>query len=32
MEFYYSEKHIRGLFLEYVGVSPKSFSRIVRVN
>ncbi|WOO37082.1 helix-turn-helix transcriptional regulator [Anaerocolumna sp. AGMB13020] len=32
MECCYSEKHIRRLFLQYVGVSPKSFSRIVRVN
>lgn len=31
-EFCYSEKHIRRLFLQYVGVSPKNFSRIVRVN
>ncbi len=29
---FYSEKHIRRLFLNYVGTSPKSFSRIVRVN
>ncbi len=31
-EFYYSEKHIRRLFLQYVGTSPKMFSRIVRTN
>lgn len=31
-EFYYSEKHIRRLFLQYVGTTPKTFSRIVRVN
>lgn len=31
-EFYYSEKQIRRLFLRYVGTSPKTFSRIVRVN
>lgn len=31
-EFCYSEKHIRRLFLQYVGISPKGFSRIVRVN
>jgi AraC-like DNA-binding protein len=31
-EFHYSEKHIRRLFLRHVGVSPKKFSRIVRVN
>lgn len=31
-EFCYSEKHIRRLFLQYVGISPKVFSRIVRVN
>lgn len=31
-EFYYSEKHIRRLFLQYVGITPKIFSRIVRVN
>ncbi len=30
--FFYSEKHIRRLFLNYVGTSPKSFSRIIRVN
>lgn len=30
--FYYSEKHIRRLFLQYVGTTPKMFSRIVRVN
>ncbi len=32
VEFYYSEKHIRRLFLQYVGTTPKIFSRIVRVN
>ncbi|MCL2698562.1 MAG: helix-turn-helix domain-containing protein [Oscillospiraceae bacterium] len=31
-EFYYSEKHIRRLFLQYIGTSPKMFSRIVRIN
>lgn len=31
-EFCYSEKHIRRLFLNRVGSSPKMFSRIVRVN
>lgn len=31
-EFCYSEKHVRRLFLRYVGASPKTFSRIVRVN
>lgn len=31
-ESYYSEKHIRRLFLQYVGTTPKIFSRIVRVN
>ncbi|MEK3794268.1 helix-turn-helix transcriptional regulator [Paenibacillus sp. FSL R7-0204] len=31
-EFYYSEKHIRRLFLRHIGTSPKMFSRIVRVN
>lgn len=31
-EFYYSEKHIRRLFLQHVGTSPKMFSRIVRAN
>ena len=31
-EFHYSEKHIRRLFLKYMGTSPKMFSRIVRVN
>jgi len=31
-EFYYSEKHIRRLFLQNIGVSPKKFSRIVRIN
>lgn len=31
-EFYYSEKQIRRLFLQYVGTTPKIFSRIVRVN
>lgn len=31
-EFCYSEKHIRRLFLQYVGISPKGFSRIVRIN
>lgn len=30
--FFYSEKHIRRLFLNYIGTSPKMFSRIVRVN
>jgi AraC-like DNA-binding protein len=31
-EFYYSEKHIRRLFLHQVGTTPKIFSRIVRAN
>ncbi len=31
-QFFYSEKHIRRLFLQYVGTTPKTFSRIVRVN
>jgi AraC-like DNA-binding protein len=31
-EFGYSEKHINRLFLQYVGISPKGFSRIVRIN
>jgi AraC-like DNA-binding protein len=31
-EFYYSDKHIRRLFLQHVGTSPKMYSRIVRVN
>lgn len=31
-EMHYSEKHIRRLFLEHIGTSPKKFSRIVRVN
>jgi AraC-like DNA-binding protein len=31
-EFYYSEKHIRRLFLRYIGTTPKTFSRIVRIN
>ncbi len=31
-EFFYSEKHIRRLFLQYIGTSPKIFTRIVRVN
>ncbi len=30
--FHYSEKHIRRLFLRHVGVSPKTYARIVRVN
>lgn len=30
--FFYSEKHLRRLFSHHVGVSPKMFSRIVRVN
>lgn len=31
-EFFYSEKHIRRLFLKQIGTSPKMFARIVRVN
>ncbi|MGF7143851.1 AraC-like DNA-binding protein [Anaerotaenia torta] len=31
-EFFYSEKQIRRLFLQQIGTSPKTFSRIVRVN
>ncbi|WMC92531.1 helix-turn-helix transcriptional regulator [Kineothrix sp. MB12-C1] len=31
-EFFYSEKHIRRLFLQHIGTSPKTFARIVRVN
>ena len=31
-EFFYSEKHIRRLFSECVGTTPKMFIRIVRVN
>ena len=31
-EFYYSEKHIRRMFMKYIGTSPKMFSRIVRIN
>jgi len=31
-ELYYSEKQIRRLFHRYVGVGPKTFSRIARVN
>ncbi len=31
-EMLYSEKHIRRLFLQHIGTSPKKFSRIVRVN
>ncbi len=31
-ELNYSERHIRRLFLQYVGTTPKIFSRIVRVN
>lgn len=30
--FHYSEKHIQRLFTQYIGTSPKVFSRIVRVN
>lgn len=30
--FYYSEKHIRRLFFQYIGTSPKMFMRIARVN
>ncbi len=30
--FFYSEKQIRRLFLKSVGVGPKTFARIVRVN
>jgi len=30
--FHYSERHIRRLFLRYIGTSPKIFSRIVRIN
>lgn len=30
--FNYSEKHLRRLFLQYIGTSPKMFSRIVRIN
>lgn len=29
---HYSEKHIRRLFLQHIGTSPKKFSRIVRIN
>lgn len=31
-DFYYSERHIRRLFLQRIGVSVKKFSRIVRMN
>ncbi len=31
-EFYYSEKHIRRLFLQSIGVPTKTFLRIVRIN
>lgn len=31
-EFFYSEKQIRRLFYTYVGMNPKMFSRILRVN
>mgnify|MGYP000035040110 CR=1 FL=1 len=31
-ELHYSEKHIRRLFLQHIGTSPKKFSRIVRAN
>lgn len=31
-ELYYSEKHIRRMFLQCVGAAPKMFARIVRVN
>lgn len=30
--FFYSEKHIRRLFLQHIGTGPKVFSRITRVN
>lgn len=30
--FYYSEKHIGRLFLNYIGTTPKTFSRIVRIS
>ena len=30
--FHYSEKHIRRMFTKHIGVSPKLFSRIVRIN
>lgn len=31
-EFFYSENHIRRLFLQHIGVQTKKFSRIVRIN
>ena len=31
-DLYYSEKHLRRLFIHRVGTSPKVFSRILRVN
>lgn len=31
-DYHYSEKHIRRLFLQHIGVSVKKFSRIVRLN
>lgn len=31
-EFFYSENHIRRLFLQRIGVPTKKFSRIVRIN
>lgn len=31
-EFYYSERHIRRLFMQYIGTTPKMFARIVRMN
>lgn len=31
-DFNYSEKQIRRLFLTHIGTSPKTFSRVVRVN
>lgn len=32
VDFHYSERHIRRLFLQKIGITPKMFSRIVRVN
>lgn len=31
-EYFYSEKQIRRLFQQYVGVNPKSFARLTRLN
>ncbi len=31
-EIFYSEKHMRRLFMQHIGASPKAFARIARVN